>query len=136
MLNLNQKQRHGTNTEPVYSPPKQPITYSSAALSTCAFASVEYMQIWLKEFSSSISSLSIPAPYFPVIHYYGFWTQHVVRSNCIVSTDHFCCIFFTTDVGSSAHTLRLNEIRGIGFHLPLLNWSSSCNFISSQLPSI
>ena len=27
----------------------------SAALSTCAFASVKYMQIWLKEFSFSVS---------------------------------------------------------------------------------
>ena len=82
---------------------------------------------WLKEFSSSPFSLSVPAPYFSVICYYEFWTQHVARSNCIVSTDHFCCIF-TTDAGSSAHTSRLNEIRGIGFHLPLLNWPSSCMF--------
>ena len=68
------------------------------------------MQIWLKESSSSISSLSVPAPYFSVICYYEFWTQHVTRSNCMVSIDHFCCNFFTTDGGSSAASNPTSEI--------------------------
>ena len=91
MPKLMQKQRHITNT----GPPLQSTSHLAPMLqlSTCDFASFIYMQIWFKEFSSSISSLSVPAPYFSVICYYEFWTQHVTRSNCMVSTDHFCCIF-------------------------------------------
>ena len=103
MLKLKQKQMHITNTGPP--PQSQPNSKSygpNVVLSTCDFASVNYMQIWLKEFSFSVSSISLSAPYFLVIWRCDFWTHRIVHLNCL-STDHVVAFLAQMQVLQHTH---------------------------------